>query len=109
MISFLTLRCNNIDQVEQYIKMARDIQHSIDDMDIFKLTGCLSKCNKYHYTAIPRGALRDKGVPEQNDVPNYKVQFAILSGKNEVKEQVMESCGNFVNFVTIYYVTVLAV
>ena len=69
--------------------MARDIQHSIDYMDIFKLTGCLSKCNKYHYTAFPRGALVDWGVPEEYEIPNYKVQFAILSGTNEVKEQVM--------------------
>ena len=68
--------------------MARDVQHSIDDMQIFKLTGCISKCNKYYYTAIPRGDLRDKGAPEDNDVPNFKVHFAILNGKNEVREQV---------------------
>ena len=89
MITIIILRCNNINQVKQYIKMARDIQHSIDDMDIFKLTGCLSKCNKYHYTAIPRGYLNDRGVPDENYVPNYKVQLSIPSGKNEVKEQVM--------------------
>ena len=71
--------------------MARDIQHSIDDMHTFKLTGCLSKCNKYHYTAIPKGALREKGAPnpEEHDVPNFEVHFEIPKGTNELREQVM--------------------
>ena len=92
MIPFIILRCNTINQVNQYIKMAREMQHAIDDMKIFQLTGCLSKCNKYHYIATPRGELKDKGLPNAAtfNIPTYKVYFAILNGRNEVKEQVME-------------------
>ena len=70
--------------------MARNIQHAIDEVDIFKLTGCLSKCDRYHYTATPKFEMKDKGVANttNNQIPNYYIMFSIPNGKNEVKEQV---------------------
>ena len=70
--------------------MAREIQHANDEVEIFKLTGCLSKCNRYHYTATPKVEIKDKGVANttNDQIPNYFIIFTISNGRNEVKEQV---------------------
>ena len=95
-VTFIILyRCYNIGQVNQYLMMARKIQHANGDIDIFKLTGCLSKCDRYHYTATPRFEIKDKGVANTttNQIPNYYITFTFSSGLNEVKEQV--ECDQF--------------
>ena len=70
--------------------MAKKIQHANSDVEIFKLTGCLSKCDRYHYTATPQVEIKDKGVANtsNNQIPNFFIIFTIPNGRNEVKEQV---------------------
>ena len=81
--------------------MARKIEHAVDDMEIFKLTGCLSKCDKFHYAALPNTDFKDKGVANasNNEIPNFFIPITIPNGRNEVKEQVqcefiMKICNN---------------
>ena len=70
--------------------MAKKIQYAINDTEIFKLTGCLSKCDRYHYTAIPKIEIKDRGVANatNNQIPHYFIMLEISNGRNEVKEQV---------------------
>ena len=83
--------------------MAREIQHANDEVEIFKLTGCLSKCNRYHYTATPKVEIKDKGVANttNDQIPNYFIIFTISNGRNEVKEQV--ECEHFMTILGIIY------
>ena len=83
-------RCHNISQVNQYVMLARKIGHAINDKAIFELTGCLSKCDKYHYIANPKIDLKDKGFVKKNKTNgDYKVFFVIPNGRNEFREQVL--------------------
>ena len=70
--------------------MSGKIQHALDEKEIFELTGCLSKCDKYQYIATSWRDFKDKGVANttNNQVANFYVTFAITTGRNEVKEQV---------------------
>ena len=74
--------------------MSGKIQHALDEKEIFELTGCLSKCDKYHYIATSLRDFKDKGVANTsiNQVANFYVTFAITTGRNEVKEQVEFDC-----------------
>ena len=80
------LRCNKTNQVEHYAVMAKEIQYAINDTEIFRITGCLSRCDKYHYNAQPRS---DMKIYRTSDRPSAGIQFIFSNGKNEVKEQVM--------------------
>ena len=84
--STFCFRCNDINQVKQYAKIAHKIEYAVDDEEIFLLTGCLSKCDKYHYVVQPRTELmvRDNKTPG----PSFRLSFRIPNGQNEVKEQV---------------------
>ena len=87
--AIMHFRCNHTNQVNQYVMMARKIQHAINDMEIFKLTGCLSKCDKFHYDAYPRVELKDKGSTKKNKTyGDYYISFVIPNGRNEIREQV---------------------
>ena len=75
--------------MNQYFEMARKIQHAINDLEIFKLTGCISKCDKFHYSANPRVDLKDKGFTKNNETyGDYYIHLIIPNGQNEVREQV---------------------
>ena len=81
--------------MNKYAMMSGKIQHALDEKEIFELTGCLSKCDKYHYIATPNRDLKDKGdadTKKRHQIANYHVSFGIHSGRNEVKEQVEFDC-----------------
>ena len=87
LIFILCFRCNTINQVKQYAKIAHNIQYAVDETKIFQLTGCLAKCDKYYYSAQARSELK----PFYNtapDAPSFYISFLIPNGQNEVKEQV---------------------
>ena len=79
-----TFRCNETSEVKQYARIARDIQYTHNDTQIFQLTGCLANCDKYHYTARPRSEFDTY----DDDTPSLAIKFIIPNGHNESKEQV---------------------
>ena len=69
-----------------YAKYIRKLDRA-NDTDIYKLTGCLSKCDKYSYSAQARDDLQKKdckGTPNNT----VKVTFGFPSGLHEIREQV---------------------
>ena len=71
--------------MEQYLEIAKKIEYAVSDTQIFQLTGCMSSCDKYHFSAHPRSELKFY----HTDTPSLKISFMIPNGHNEVKEQVM--------------------
>ena len=66
--------------------MAQKIQYAINDTEIFHLTGCLSRCDKYYH-----GVNQNTEVIERDNKfpgPSFQILFKIPSGRNELKEQV---------------------
>ena len=72
--------------MKQYATIAQKIQYAINDTEVFHLTGCLSKCDKYDYVSHPRTELREKDLNTPG--PSFQISFRIPNGQNEVKEQV---------------------
>ena len=64
--------------------MAKRIQYAINETEVYRITGCLSSCERYHYTAIPRSDMKFY----RSSRPSLKIAFGFQNGKNEVKEQV---------------------
>ena len=69
--------------------MAKNVQFAINDTKIFQLTGCLSSCDKYHFSAHPRTELKYY----HSNTSSLEISFMIPNGHNEVKEQVMKNTG----------------
>ena len=69
-----------------YAKYSQELDQA-NDTEIFMLTGCLSKCDKYSYTAHARSDLEIKDCMYQE---NNTVQliFGFPSGLHEIREQV---------------------
>ena len=77
-------RCNETGQFKQYAALAKDIELTPNDTETFRLTGCMSSCEKYHYTA-------DSVYERQwdyNGTNSYRIKFRFSNGKYERKEQV---------------------
>ena len=73
-----------------YRNLSMYLDHA-DENKIFKLTGCLSTCDKYEY-AVRSDTNLDKMQRNQSqmDEPNAMgLKFYFLTGKHEVKEQVI--------------------
>ena len=62
-----------------------------DENKIFDLTGCLSTCDKYEYAVQPYTSLNKmKHNKSEMEEPNaLGLKFYFLTGKHEVKEQVI--------------------
>ena len=77
-------RCNETGKFKQYAALAKDIELTPNDTETFRLTGCMSSCEKYHYTA-------DSVYERQwdyNGTNSYRIKFRFSNGKYERKEQV---------------------
>ena len=64
------------------------IELTPNDTETFRLTGCMSSCEKYHYTA-------DSVYERQwdyNGTNSYRIKFRFSNGKYERKEQVRRDC-----------------
>ena len=61
---------------------------SANDTEIFKLTGCLSKCDKYSYRIYARPVLEPTDCKGLNNT--MKVYLGFTSGIHEIREQVVK-------------------
>ena len=77
-------RCNDIIKMKQYETLASKIQYAINDTEIFRLTGCLSRCDKYHFKAYQRSETQERPSPTSM----LMINFLLPNGRNELKEQV---------------------
>ena len=64
--------------------MAKKIQYAVNDTQIYQLTGCMSSCDKYHFSTHPRSDLKFY----HSNISSLMISFMIPNGHNEVKEQV---------------------
>lgn len=71
--------------MKQYETIAQKVQYAINDTEIFRLTGCLSKCDKYHFKAYLRSELVERPSPSSM----LMISFLLPNGRNELKEQVV--------------------
>ena len=61
-----------------------------DDNGIFELTGCLSKCDKYKYSAWPLNDLQHYPAEDYSTAINtLYLRFYVPSGEYELREQVL--------------------
>ena len=70
--------------MKQYENLAKKVEYAINDTEIFRLTGCLSKCDKYHFKAYPRRELEE----HPSNTSSVGIAFLLPNGQNELKEQV---------------------
>ena len=71
-----------------------------DDDRIYELTGCLSKCDKYKYSAAPVNELYHFPAKEYSELINFNaiaLRFFIPSGEYELREQVYNTVHNLHN------------
>ena len=60
--------------------------YDADDSEIFRLTGCLSSCDKFRYNVKEHRSLQQTRVAWTNNT--LDLAFWFLSGEHEVREQV---------------------
>ena len=87
MFWLLICRCNDASKVKQYETIARKVQYAINDTEIFHLTGCVSKCDKYHFKAYPRSEIEER-TSARLSTSMLMISFLLPNGRNELKEQV---------------------
>ena len=86
---YLSYRCGDNKEYLEYAKLGTYLFRA-NDNEIYNVTGCLSKCDKYKYTAQPQDVFRKTMTddPIMNDT--LQMFFYIPSGEHEVKEQVRD-------------------
>ena len=72
----------------------QNLTKQLDEADmnkIYELTGCLSTCDKYEYSVLPDNQLNKFKYNQSNlKEPNaMALKFYFLTGRHEVKEQVV--------------------
>ena len=88
-IMLLCYSCNETDQFKKYSDLNKKLYRA-DENEVFKLTGCLSTCDKYEYMIQPDTTLH-RGYTHPNMASNeLKLHLYFLSGRHEVKEQVIQ-------------------
>ena len=72
-----------------------------DDNGIFHLTKCLSKCDKYKYSAWPMNGLQNIPVNSYDKrllpLNTLGIRFYVPSGEYELREQVYNTVRNLHN------------
>ena len=92
----LLFRCNDTSKVNHYEAIAKKVQYAINDTEIFHLTGCLSKCNKYHFKAYARSELIKS---EPRNTTELRISFRLPNGRSELREQVRNNVqGNYLEW-----------
>ena len=86
----LPFRCTDMKQFEEYERLIVEL-YNANSGDIFRITGCLSKCDKFVYSAKPVTDIRIEDpkisyTPWDNNT--FKVVFYFPTGEYELKEQV---------------------
>ena len=79
-------------QYEKYTAIHMNLVNS-DDNEIFELTGCLSTCDKYKYSARAVNDLQNYPAKDPEDINTLTMRFIVPSGEYELREQViLSSC-----------------
>ena len=88
MSKFTPPRCNQSKELDEYARVSKKIYFARNDTEIYNLTGCLSKCDKYQYTAQPYTNLIEIEDRTPTWVNTLILEFGFSTGKNELREQV---------------------
>ena len=80
-------RCTETLQYQEYDRINRRLMNS-DDNEIFKLTGCLSKCDKYKYSARQLNDIQYFRTEEPDFINTLLLRVYVASGEYELREQV---------------------
>ena len=84
-IRFNSFRCEDFLQYRKYCNLTAEIYQS-NANKIYNITGCLSKCERYHYTIKPKtGVILNEG---EGDMSIY---LYLPTGETEVMKQVNTS------------------
>ena len=83
--------CNETDQYRKYSDLSKKLYRA-DENEVLKLTGCLSTCDKYEYMIQPETTLNKGRIHKNYQVASNVLflHFYFLSGRHEVKEQVIQ-------------------
>ena len=84
----ISYRCNTSNEFKAYASLYHKL-YTANETGIFRLTGCLSTCDKYEYTMRQ---LTNLEVFEQKGHlrgDRFKMQFVISTGLHEQREQVI--------------------
>ena len=79
------LRCNETKEFLDYAKYGQQLDPA-NDTEIFSLTGCLSKCHKFSFTAQARSELKEKECSHPSK-KTLELTFGFPSGQHEIREQ----------------------
>ena len=89
-IKISVFSCNETEQFKIYSDLNKELSQA-DENEVFKITGCLSTCDKYEYLIQPETTLIKKsGSLSFNGGRNNQLflKFYYPSGRHTVKEQV---------------------
>ena len=85
--NLLLHRCNETPELLKFGMFSMKLR-TANETEIFKLTGCLSKCDKYFYTIHARTELGTTKCKKASYNNTIKVSFGFESGLHEIREQV---------------------
>ena len=86
-IELFSTRCTETKQIDEYLKIT-DKLYSANSNQIYKMTGCLSKCDKFSYTIRETTGLSQPTWNVNNN--SFTIWLYISTGETEVREQVNE-------------------
>ena len=85
-LSDFSSRCNETKEFIEYIQMNEQL-FSANDKKIFNITGCLSMCDKYAYTAHQIMGMTYEEAPDTNTT-TLTLQLYYSNVEHELREQV---------------------
>ena len=93
--SSATHRCNESREISDYA----DFKYSkvftvLNETEIFDLTGCLSKCDKFWYTIHSKGPLDTETCKKYIPNNTLHMTFGFTNGIHEIREQVQMKYSN---------------
>ena len=81
-------RCNDTIQLIKYNNLANKL-YKANETEIYEMTGCLSKCDKYEYDVQPMTDIVTTDSPAGSHLDNtIELRFIFTNGRHELKEQV---------------------
>ena len=78
-------RCNETNQIEEYKNIINKL-YPANSNQIYNMTGCLSKCDRYSYAIKPTTDLTRPTWNKNND--SIALWLYVSTGETEVREQV---------------------
>ena len=88
------IRCNETDKLEKYAKLNYKLTLA-DENEVFKLTGCLSPCEKFEYSLTPMTDLFYAPTNSKELAKKVLIHLYFTTGRHDVREQVGKEIHNF--------------